>query len=293
MTNNDDTLRGHIRNAILLSEIKKRKKTLKIIKEEEKLRSMLRTLIIEVASDAEDDPHPSTGINFLRDLFKDTNLLSTLRSSYKTLTSNPEQRKSFRAHVLTWMIDTLRPLEATEMAGPPVKSGDLGSLDPLTEDLNIDVVTDADRDKSIMDDIPRVGDEEEEEPAGGAAEQDEESEEDQKKFPQLAGSDTTGRNAAKRIYNNIEKSIVQYYNQIGREDVEDRELYRDYLLANAKLYFNKWENELQPSVEEPTNDEYETSKDEVQDEATGEPLAGSDQDLEQGVPDLETAKAAE
>ena len=38
------------------------------------------------------------------------------------------------------------------------------------------------------------------------------------------------------------------------------ELFYDYLLTNLKLYFDKFEDELAPSLEEPTTPEYEAEK---------------------------------
>ena len=38
-------------------------------------------------------------------------------------------------------------------------------------------------------------------------------------------------------------------------------MFYDYLIANTKLYFDKWDNEMSPTPpEEPTNDEYEQAK---------------------------------
>jgi len=43
---------------------------------------------------------------------------------------------------------------------------------------------------------------------------------------------------------------------------EDQEIFFDYLIANLKLYFDKFEGEIQPNVEEPTNQAYDTAKQE-------------------------------
>jgi hypothetical protein len=44
-------------------------------------------------------------------------------------------------------------------------------------------------------------------------------------------------------------------------DPEDQELFHDYLIANVKLYFDKFEDELAPDVSEPTNQAYQTAAD--------------------------------
>ena len=74
----------------------------------------------------------------------------------------------------------------------------------------------------------------------------------------ISGADTTGRNKAERVYPVIEKSIVDYYGEL--DNPEDQEMFYDYLIANLKLYFDKWDGEMSKEIEEPTNDEYEQAK---------------------------------
>jgi len=74
----------------------------------------------------------------------------------------------------------------------------------------------------------------------------------------ISGADTTGRNKAERVYPTIEKSVVDYYGEL--DNPEDQEMFYDYLIANIKLYFDKWDNEMSKQIEEPTNDEYEKAK---------------------------------
>ena len=74
----------------------------------------------------------------------------------------------------------------------------------------------------------------------------------------ITGQDTTGRNKAERVYPTIEKSIIDYYAEL--DNPEDQEMFYDYLIANLKLYFDKWDGEMSKGVTEPTNDEYESAK---------------------------------
>ena len=75
----------------------------------------LRGVIFEEALMEQEDPttdvSDNTGINTLKDLLKNTNVLATLREVYKTLTTSEDQRKSFRAHVIKWVQDTLAPIK--------------------------------------------------------------------------------------------------------------------------------------------------------------------------------------
>ena len=51
---------------------------------------------------------------------------------------------------------------------------------------------------------------------------------------------------------------------------EDQEVFYDYLIANLKLYFDKFESELADTVSEPTNQAYDDAKEEEAPEEGGE-----------------------
>ena len=73
--NEERLLRAYIRKGIEFYFNKKQNNSLK----EVRLRSVLRDLILQEASEkVEADPHKYTGINVLRELFRNTNLLKTL-----------------------------------------------------------------------------------------------------------------------------------------------------------------------------------------------------------------------
>ena len=56
-------------------------------------------------------------------------------------------------------------------------------------------------------------------------------------------------------------------------NAEDQDLFYDYLIANLKLYFDKFEKELDNTVEEPTNQAYDTAKQSQPDsDSTGDEL---------------------
>ncbi len=242
--NEERLLRAHIRSAIKLAT---RKKYI-TLQNEVKFRKLLKHLILEVAAEkVETDPHEYTGINVLRELFKNTNILKTLRQSYKTLTTNPEQRKSFRAHILNWVMDTLDPIQATDQA-------------TLNEEVvDIDVISDDDKDKFINADDGSDQDSEFIDKAEKDAEEPEETEEEG--FRELPDQDTTGRNKADQVYSVIETSIVDAFSSL--DDPKDQEIFKRWIVANLKLYFDKWEKELDPSLSEPSSSEYEEAKEDT------------------------------
>ena len=49
------------------------------------------------------------------------------------------------------------------------------------------------------------------------------------------------------------------YDVLGSD--EDRDVFYDYLITNLKLYFDKFEDELDPAAEEPTNQAYQQAVD--------------------------------
>lgn len=244
----EETLRRSIR--IGLQEFFKSKKKendnlINYVLQENKLRLSLREMILEAASeDPTVDIADSTGINTLKDLLKNSNVLSTLRNVYKTLTTDEDQKLSFRAHIVKWIQDTLAP----------VKLNDIGSTEDeqLAEAVGVDIEgVDA---ATGIGDIDKFIDADD-----GAPQPEPEMEEEEEEMGAISGADTTGRNKAERVYPTIEKSIVDYYGEL--DNPEDQEMFYDYLIANTKLYFDKWDNEMSPSPpEEPTNDEYEQAK---------------------------------
>ena len=209
------------------------------ILEEHKLRIELRNIILEQSIQEVEDPttdvHDNTGINTLKDLLKNTNVLATLRETYKTLTTDENQKRSFRAHIIKWVEDTLAP----------VKLNDTGRGTNISEEVGVDIEG---VDSSMFIDAAD----------GSEKDQPEAPSEEEQGLATISGEDTTGRNKAERIYPNIEKSIVDYYAEL--DNPEDQEMFYDYLIANLKLYFDKWSGEMTTNVDEPTNPEYDQAK---------------------------------
>ena len=58
---------------------------------------------------------------------------------------------------------------------------------------------------------------------------------------------------------------------------EDKELFYKYLLTNVKLYFDKFEEELKTTIEEPTTDEYEQEKEADSEEPAAEEESGEEE----------------
>ena len=217
----------------------------KRLNEENQLRSIIRSMLdqelstLNEAAVADTDPTPnkSTGINVLEDLLK--KIIPVLEVDYKILTTSEEQRKSFRAHVINAIVNSLRPVEVNNEAEP----------EKMNEEINIDIVDDEenpDSDKfiDIRSDQEKKAEEEPEDPRDAFG---------------IEGEDQTGRNMAYSSFKKIESNIIDSFELLG--DPEDQELFHDYLIANVKLYFDKFEDELAPDVNEPTNQAYQSAAD--------------------------------
>ena len=239
-------LREHIRKAIQIVLENKTSKKNQILEEEQKLRRAIRQILSEsdpaVSTDA---VHSNTGINALEDLFKNSNLLTTLRQGYKSLTSRKEQRESYKNHILT-AVDSSLETEASRHIGNVEEEGEVG----ISEELDITI-----GDK--LEDNPAFIDVEKREPT---------EEEDVEEFA-IVGQDKTGRNRAYTDYKNVEKNIITAFDNL--DDPTDRKMFRDYILTNLKLYFERFEEELQadlpaPNIETPMGAELSPGPEEVE-----------------------------
>jgi hypothetical protein len=104
--------------------------------EDNQLRSIIQDLIKEAASDPEETPHKSTGINVLEGLLK--KIIPVIEIDFKKLTTAQDQRDSYKAHILT----------AIENALAPARVMDSAPLDLSEQDIDVNI-TDADDEKFI------------------------------------------------------------------------------------------------------------------------------------------------
>ena len=241
------------------------------ILEEQRLRKVIRRLILSegtTTGDTDPAPHRSTGINFLEKLLK--NIIPTLEDDYKTLTSDEDQRESFRNHILKAIQDTIEPLKVTSQAGMTVA---LAEEELEEQDLSVKIEDDPDfidirSDKEKSDDEAELSGEPK-------------SPEDEKEQFGIEGEDEVGRNAAFDTFKKISKQIVSKYDELTGAP-KDQDLFYDYLLTNTKLYFDKFENDLSP-VEEPDSPDYDPSQMDQEAESTDIAPETFDQEKQMGL----------
>jgi hypothetical protein len=231
---------------------------------EDALRTIIRRLIKE--GDLSDvHPHRSTGINALEDVLKKS--IPTLRTDYKRLTTDKSQRDSFRAHMIKAVKDSLMPemvkgnYGADEgsavMAAPedvpeeaPEESPEEPEIvEPEEEDAELDAIL-----KELEEVEINLGDEEMKIPV----EQDDEPSPEEEFGAGLEGMDETGRNMSYTSFRKISQYILDAFDSLANPN--DKQVFHDYLITNLKLYFDKFEDELQSTVTEPTTKEYDNIK---------------------------------
>ena len=203
-------------------------------------------------------PSDITAINFLKNLLK--NIIPSIEDNYKELTSTKKQRISFRKHILNATENLLNSLDAD----PEV-------LDDT--DLEEVVVKIASDEESPSQDKPEgfidIYDDEPDKPDKAGDDEDLDPEEEFARGLEDMDLDKTGRNSAFEAFKKVQNQIENEYSKLdpdalvdGREETE-RDIFRDYLLLNLKLYFDKFEEDLSVEPEEPetpSEDEYVSKK---------------------------------
>jgi hypothetical protein len=270
-------------------------------------------------------PHANTGINALEDLFKNTNLLTVLRTGYKSLTSKKEQRESYKNHILNAVDsslevedsrflpreaeDTLQEVSLTslrqDLTNPISRAGQerevsvclLRYAEAYAEEAGVPVeqllsytaqqgrdgnenpdqlgnaVAGTDQlvgvSKEECDDLIKKYPElapaaiqnllreaididvgaPEENPAFIDVEKKEPTPEEEVDEFSIAGQDKTGRNRAYTDYKDVEKNIITAFDDL--DDPSDRNMFKDYMMTNLKLYFERFEDELKTDLPAP------------------------------------------
>ena len=227
-------LRSYLRHCIheVKLEIKANKQKEQLIRES--VRALIREA--EATGGAPEAPAEITAINFLKNLLK--NIVPNIEEDYKQLTSAKKQRISFRKHILNATENLLNNLDA-----------DPEAIEPDLEEIIVKVQDD-DKPEGFIDIYGDEGKDDEPEEELSAEDEFAKGLEDRE-------LDKTGRNSAFESFNKIQNQIENEYSKLdadtvvdGREETE-REIFRDYLLLNLKLYFDKFEEDLSPDLQEP------------------------------------------
>ena len=256
-------LREQIRKAIRVIRERKLAKYTGLLKEEIRLRKLVRRLLKE-----EGEGDESTGISYLRTTLK--KILQVFETGYTSLRTAKEQRESYRTHILNAVQDLLVRGDVNFNATPDKDP------DEIVADLEEAVVA------SIGDGVPDprkridIG---RKKPDEDPADAEKAAEEEELESFAISGQDLTGAKGALRDMKQVEDEIINTYADLY--DPNDRDIYADFIITNLQLYFDEFEDELQKTLPEPENPDYEQRK-------TAAVPAGAEPEIDTGIMDEES-----
>ena len=211
------------------------------LNDRQRLKKIIKKLVREAMPDpTAPSPHPHTGINVLEDLLK--KIIPVIQADFKILTTSPDQRRSFRSHLLNGIQNSIVNLRTLNRIDE--KMFTMTQL--LSEDIDIEVEDDENEEDMFIDIEDKPEPTDQEKFANGVDDQ---------------TGDNTGRNMAFTTFKKIEKSILDAYDLLSNP--QDQDLFYKYLITNVKLYFDKFEDQLATELQEPTTPEYEQAKQEL------------------------------
>jgi len=185
--------------------------------------------------------------------------IPTLRMDFKRLTTDKKQRDSFRAHIIRAVADAIKPMEANDQYLQGGESAPSSLLDEplgnLEEDDSLDLELAELEEQDIEVDITGNELAADEEDRKIPVEDDDEPSPEEDFGTGLEDMDETGRNMAFTSFKKVSQYILDAYDSLANP--KDKEVFTEYLITNLKLYFDKFEDELQNTVEEPTSQSYQ------------------------------------
>jgi len=249
----EQLMREYIRNKIrsqLNEEIRKEEE------QEYQLRLIVRGLIKEAKENA--NPHPNTGINKLRDSFRKAK--ATIKSKFQQLTTDPEQRVTFRAHFLNAFEKLFGELDALNAKGLPEEEpqGDDMDLQAPPDDLGSPSTSEPVEDeidailkevKVDLQDDPEIdveGDDQTKKDFASKKKKDKEKEMD---LPEIEAGDTTGRNQSFDTFRLVQSYFSDAYLDLDNE--ADKKMFRDWCMYNLDLLLKNYEEQLASQPQEP------------------------------------------
>jgi len=244
-------MREYIRNKIrsqLHEQIKKEEE------EEYQLRLTIREIIKEAKENA--NPHPNTGINKLRDSFRKSK--ATIKSKFQQLTTDPEQRVTFRAHFLNAFEKLFGELDALNARGLPEEApeGDDMDLQAPPDETGGDMSLGGTEDeidailkevKVDLEDDPEIDVDGDEQTKKDFAKK-KKDEKDKEYYSDEAG-DTTGRNQSFDTFRLVQSYFSDAYLDLDND--ADKDMFRDWCLYNLDLLLKNYEEQLASQPEEP------------------------------------------
>jgi hypothetical protein len=234
-------LRRLIRKALKLKEAKKQIEQKKQLTEEKSLRHVIRHLISEGDVDADTKPAPytSTALSALADAFNQ--ILPVLKTGLRKL-AKPEERQSYRAHVLQKFSNMFKNFEGLDGK----TDGAIGESDVNEQEEDNDITIKIDDPDRVMPSDGKESDrfKPEEKPT---------LEPDDDDIEKLAIS-TENPTGARFAFNTINTSNIEKLLSDTRRLLpqgEDKQEFKEYAMYNVDLWLLTYEQELADELGAP------------------------------------------
>lgn len=231
--------------------------------EENLLRHTIRRKLVE----SNQKIHQSTGINVLEDLLKQ--IIPEVEEGFMKLTSNKEQRESFRAHLIRGVENEIK----TDNIVPDTVTGDIDlgvdGLDSLSEAIGdqVKVSIATDPTKGPTGDSEGLPDDSDGSSEDGSKLDDRDGfidvndgdpEEAEENNFMIAGLDETGRNMAYTCFTNIKAKIEDSLGILS--DPSDKQVFEEFLIKNLNMYMDMWEDQILPERGQNSKPQANTSQ---------------------------------
>lgn len=247
-------LRRLIRKGIKVIKEKRQYAEYDQIADEAILKSVIKDMILSEAGKRK-NRYGNTGLNHLDELLE--RIIPILEDDYKTLETDIEQRESFRAHIINAVENILAPEKVNAETDPDIDNLVEQDIRVTVDKGEGDDLEDPEEEDPMFIDVDRPGKREKEErekEEAGLDKKPSKEDAEKEKFS-IEGEDETGRNDAYTSFKKIRNQIIDAYSGLSNE--KDKNIFYDYLIANLKLYFDRFEEELQATVEEPSSEIYD------------------------------------
>ena len=209
-------LRKAIRKAIRVVNERKGSHT----QEEKQFKQLIRGMIKEQSAGRD-----STGVVALDDTLQ--SFVENMEKEYVSLKTDKAQRISFREHILKFVENLFQELDGIIDAGGTIE-----------EAIDIDIDDDTpDEDKFIEVRPEKIAQAEKE------TEKEEAIASEDAGLEAVEGLDPTGHSYAKEFFKGQQKTPISSAYIKLKGSVEDRTVYKDWMLINLKIYFENFEED--------------------------------------------------
>ena len=263
---------SQINRNIIAEEVKLRKTIRSLIerevlefKDRGRLRETIRRMINEAETVA---PRESTGLNVAEEVLKA--VVPVLETGYKQATSSPEQRDSFKKHIMNSLKYFILPREISNVIDDQSQKMGKGTTPPPPAGETQAPAPAPPSEGGLQEQVPeesppppaekkpeKIADPATGTPLLGKPEEKEKeqdtsfTDEDPKVTPEqfgINGMDLVGRNLAYETFRNISSPIRRGYNKV-QGSPKDREIYVRAIASNVLAHMDQFEKELQASPE--------------------------------------------